>query len=311
MTGPRPAQRNRSDALDAQGEVVRSCELSSPTPRQSMARGALRAASWASRRSCLEAGPSHAHVSWYRELSSGYGRSALMCLDPRGDLWSATTGNARVASGPSSARDRAPSYAPDVGEYAVQQVDADELDLVRRLFGGDRATRHCWCTAFCSTTWQFAAGWYGGGNRRRFEELAGSGQAPMGVLAVTKGEPVGWCACGPRTRYLAAMAGRSGLLAERPRREDQDVWLVACIFVRPDHRGSGVPGHLVRGAVSLARDHGASAVEAWPLAGGVRRPGSLHVGREGAFARLGFRCIQRPTAERAIMRLDLGDERTS
>jgi hypothetical protein len=36
MTGPRPAQRNRSDALDAQGEVVRSCELSSPTPRQSM-----------------------------------------------------------------------------------------------------------------------------------------------------------------------------------------------------------------------------------------------------------------------------------
>jgi hypothetical protein len=32
------------------------------------------------------------------------------------------------------------------------------------------------------------------------------------------------------------------------------------------------------------------------------------VGREGAFARFGFRCIQRPNAERAIMRLDLTEE---
>lgn len=196
-----------------------------------------------------------------------------------------------------------------VHRYEVQQVGAPQLDLVRQLFGVERVTRRCWCMAFCSTGWRFAAGWYGGGNRRRFEELAANGQAPMGVLAVADGEPVGWCACGPRTRYVTAIAGRSGLLAQRPRSEDQHVWLVACIVVRPDHRGSGVVGPLVRGAVSLARRNGASAIEAWPLAFGVRSPGNLHVGREGVFARFGFRCIQRPNAERAIMRVDLTDAR--
>jgi len=187
----------------------------------------------------------------------------------------------------------------------IARVDADHLDLARRFFSVQRSTRHCWCTAFCSTGRQFAAGWYGGGNRRRFEALAGTERDPMGLLALRGGEPVGWCACGPRSRYLAAIAGRSGLLAARPREEDQHVWLVACIVVRPDHRGSDVVGTLVRAAVSQARESGASAIEAWPLAVGVRRPGELHVGREGVFARSGFRCAQRPNAERAIMRFDL------
>ena len=73
----------------------------------------------------------------------------------------------------------------------------------------------------------------------------------------------------------------------------------------------GPPPVATWGAVSLARGNGASAIEAWPLAVGVRRSGNLHVGREGAFARFGFRCIQRPNAERAIMRLDLTEESMS
>lgn len=197
-------------------------------------------------------------------------------------------------------------FAP-VPAYEIQRVDADQLDLARRFFSVERATRHCWCTSFCSTRWRFAAGWYGGGNRRRFEAMAGSERDPMGLLAMSDGEPVGWCACGPRSRYLPAIAGRAGLLAGRPRDEDQHVWLVACIVVRPDQRGSGVVPALIRAAVSHARESGASAIEAWPLAVGVRRPGDLHVGREGVFARLGFRCVQRPNAERAIMRFDLPD----
>jgi GNAT superfamily N-acetyltransferase len=196
-------------------------------------------------------------------------------------------------------------YAPVVGEVDVHAVGPDQLDAVRALFDGERATRHCWCMAFCGSGWQFAAGWYGGGNRRRFEALTVTSRSAMGVLASVGGEPVGWCACGPRSRYSAAIKGRSSLLAGRPREEDEDVWLVACIFVDSRHRGLGVAIPLLRAAVSLAQDEGASAIEAWPLAAGVRRLEYDHVGRERVFARLGFRCIQRPTAERAIMRLEL------
>jgi GNAT superfamily N-acetyltransferase len=195
-----------------------------------------------------------------------------------------------------------------VGEVDVQAVVPDQLDLVRILFDRERATRHCWCMAFCESGWRFAAGWYGGGNRRQFEAMAVTSHSPMGVLASVRGQPAGWCACGPRSRYTAAIKGRSGLLAGRPRHEDEDVWLVACIFVDSRHRGQGVAIPLLRAAVALAREEGASAIEAWPLAAGVQRLGYEHVGRERVFARLGFRCIQRPSADRAIMRLELIDE---
>ena len=206
--------------------------------------------------------------------------------------------------------DRSVRIVSSVAEYEIQGVGSDQLAEVRELFGLSRSTRHCWCMAFCATRWQFATGWYGGGNQRRFEAMARSEQVPVGVLSVSDGTPVGWCACGPRARYTAALGARSHALAGRPRDEDRHVWLIACTVVRPDWRGAGVVTSLLQGAVSLARTAGASAVEAWPLARGFTRPGQAHVGRESVFARLGFKCIERPSVERVIMRLELSDPRT-
>ena len=159
--------------------------------------------------------------------------------------------------------------------------------------------------AFCSTSRQFATGWYGGGNRRRFETLGRTGPDPLGVVATSGGEPAGWCACGPRARYTVALSGRSSLLAERPRADDEDVWLIPCMIVRPGENAVGLAVPLLRGAVELARDAGATAIEAWPLARGVRRAADLHVGRQGMFARLGFSLVEQPTPDRVIMRRQL------
>lgn len=111
-------------------------------------------------------------------------------------------------------------------EIEVRPVGAGDVGELRALFAGDRSTRHCWCTAFYTTGRQFTAGWFGGGNRRRFAEVAATGRDPMGVLALLGGVPVGWCACGPRSRYTVAIDGRSGLLRTRPRDEDDRVWLI-------------------------------------------------------------------------------------
>jgi hypothetical protein len=159
--------------------------------------------------------------------------------------------------------------------------------------------------AFCSTSAQFALGWYGGGNRRRFDAMAVTEQDPLGIVALRDGDPVGWCACGPRARYTTALAGRSRHLTHRAREEDHDVWLIACLFVPPAAEGSGVVVPLLGAAIALARAAGAAAVEAWPLASSVRRPAAAHVGRQGVFARLGFTCVARPLPDRAIMRLEL------
>jgi GNAT superfamily N-acetyltransferase len=161
--------------------------------------------------------------------------------------------------------------------------------------------------AFCSTTGQFATGWLTGGNRRRFETAAVNGDAPMGLLAFISGEPIGWCALGPRSRYTVAEAGRSKLLRDRDRDEDEVVWLLPCLFVRPDHRSQGVTHALVRAAIELARGHSALAIEGWPITGSERRSADAYVGRQKLFDDLGFRCLRNPAPERAIMRLELNE----
>lgn len=186
----------------------------------------------------------------------------------------------------------------------ARPVGPDEVGDLGQLFASERTTRHCWCMSFCTRRAQFAAGWFGGGNRRRFEAMA-SGDTFMGVLALIDGIPVGWGACGPRSRYLDASPSRHPLLGGRPRGEDDTVWLFTCLFVHSEHRAQGVSHVLIAAAVSLARRQGAVALESWPLSISEPRSADAFVGREQLFAELGFRCVERPVPERSIMRLDL------
>jgi GNAT superfamily N-acetyltransferase len=152
---------------------------------------------------------------------------------------------------------------------------------------------------------QFAAGWFAGGNRRRFERMATTSTTPMGVVASADGSPVGWCACGPRFRYTAALGGRSRLLRGRSREEDHSVWLIACLFVAATHRNQGIAHSLERAAVELARREGALAIEGWPVVAATPRSADAFLGREEVFREVGFDCVDRPTSQRVMMRLDL------
>jgi GNAT superfamily N-acetyltransferase len=102
------------------------------------------------------------------------------------------------------------------------------------------------------------------------------------------------------------MAGSgAALLDDRVLSEDDDVWLLPCLFVRAGHRSRGVTYTLGRAAVELARSSGATAIEGWPTSESGGTSADSFLGREKLFDDLGFRCIARPTSRRAIMRLEL------
>jgi GNAT superfamily N-acetyltransferase len=138
------------------------------------------------------------------------------------------------------------------------------------------------------------------------EALCARPVAP-GVLAYLDGEVVGWAGVAPRAE-LHAFA-RSKLI---PQVDDLPVWTVWCFRVRGGYGGRGVASGLLAGAVAFAREHGAPAVEGYPVDNGGRRVDrtSAFVGTRGMFERAGFTKAAdtdsvRGGIPRVVMRLDL------
>jgi GNAT superfamily N-acetyltransferase len=187
----------------------------------------------------------------------------------------------------------------------VHPLTPRRLAHLADLFGSNGTTTGCYCMYFLLTGRDFEAGWRGG-NRERFESLVRSDSRPTGILAYDRGEPVGWCAVGPRSRY--ARVFRSPLWKERDAGEDDDVWLVPCFFTRRDRRGQGVTRELLLAAVDLAKTHGATAIEGLPRSGYAKvSPADAYLGFEPLFADCGFIATRRPNERRVLMRRELGD----
>jgi GNAT superfamily N-acetyltransferase len=168
-------------------------------------------------------------------------------------------------------------------------------DLVR-LFGPNGADANCWCmwwrmrsTAFDRATPR--------SKREGLRRLVAGGRTP-GLLAYRDGEPVGWVSVAPREEF-----GRLERSPVLKRVDDSPVWSIVCFYVDRRHRGGGVAGALVRGAVEHAARSGAAAVEAYPVDPARRAYASAeaYTGVVPLFEAAGFREVAR-RGSRPIMR---------
>lgn len=176
------------------------------------------------------------------------------------------------------------------------------LAHAEKLFGTSPGTGGCFCMWFIIPVAQYHSGG-GAANRRLFRELAGRSVQPIGLLAYHKGEVVGWCATGPRSRFVRAL--RVPSYKGRDPDEDESVWLVPCFYVRKDMRRQGVSLALLKGAVALARQHGAAAIEGFPFARGAKLSKESMVGVETVFTECGFEVTRRPSSTRVVVRKNL------
>jgi GNAT superfamily N-acetyltransferase len=187
----------------------------------------------------------------------------------------------------------------------IEPVTSDRLDDLGGLFASDKAADDCWCMWFIIPVKAFhAAGREG--NRASLQALAAASPQPLGLLAYRNGEPVGWCAVGPRARYARAL--KTPTYAGAPAEPDATIWFVPCFFVRASVRDSGVSRALLQAAVELARASGATAIEGFPYAGSRRRSGGdAQVGVQSLFEACDFQVIRAPSTNRVVMRRELAE----
>ncbi|HEY6133603.1 MAG TPA: GNAT family N-acetyltransferase, partial [Rubrivivax sp.] len=157
---------------------------------------------------------------------------------------------------------------------------------LERLFATDPSAHACWCMWFIGSVKDFhLAG--AQGNRAGFEALARQSSEPLGLLAYEDGEPVAWCAVGPKQRFARAV--RTPTLKGHVAAVVEPTWFVPCFFVRRDRRRAGITRAMLAHATALAATHGAGLVEGFPFASGRSHSGGdRQVGSEGVFAECGF-----------------------
>ena len=166
------------------------------------------------------------------------------------------------------------------------------------LFDANTVTRSCNCMWFRQTGREHAKNG-AAGNRRAFEKVVRTADAPPGVIAYVGGRPAGWCAVAPRAAYPRLQ--RSPALKPV---DDEPAWSITCFFIASEARGLGIARLLLDAAVGLATAHGARIVEGYPVdpaAGPVSVDGAFH-GLLPWFVGAGFVEAARRRPARPIMR---------
>lgn len=184
----------------------------------------------------------------------------------------------------------------------VEPVEPRHLRDLDALFATDETANRCWCAWYVVSVKDFHAVGRPG-NRSLLINTIHDYPLPIGLLAFKDETPVGWCATGPRSRFYRAV--KTPTLKARTG-DDDSIWLVPCFYVAPDHRGQQVATNLLTAATEVAFQHGATAIEGFPLAGSKTRSSGANfsTGNEDLFAACGFEVDHRPSNNRVVMRIE-------
>jgi GNAT superfamily N-acetyltransferase len=189
-------------------------------------------------------------------------------------------------------------------QIEIHPLTAARWDDLAALFGKSGAFSGCWCMYWRLPSKAFSAS-SGQQNRAALQALAAQERSP-GLLAYADEVAVGWVAVGPRPDF--ARLERSRVIKPV---DATPVWCIVCFFVHRKYRGMGVAQALLRAAVQFAAEHGAQAVEGYPIETEAERVGdwAAYTGTVDMFRDAGFRELAATEAasggkRRVIMRYD-------
>ena len=179
----------------------------------------------------------------------------------------------------------------------VEPLSPQNWSALEDLFGPGGASSGCWCMwpRIGRSYWTRSHE----ENRRELHHLAGTTPSP-GLLAFDGEVAVGWCQVAPR-EDMAWIVSRKQFTSD-----DTPAWAIGCFFVRRAYRNQGVAGALTEEAIRYAREHGASALEGYPVDLDVPdHTRNTFQGVASTFARHGFVEVARHKFDRPVMRRNL------
>ena len=186
-------------------------------------------------------------------------------------------------------------------EIIVKPVSEALFDDVQTVFGTKGQPARCQCQGY-------RMGWYAihsddvPGRRELLRDQVAEGH---GLVAYLDAEPVGWCSVAPRSDY--GYLRKTTWNGRTEDKNDAGIWAVTCFVTRVGFRHQGVSRALAAATVDLAREHGARAVEAYPMKPAPGKEvtwGEMHVGALSAFLAAGFRIVHTPSLRRAVVRYE-------
>jgi len=188
----------------------------------------------------------------------------------------------------------------------VVPLTAERFQDLAALFNEGGDPKWCWCMYFRTRglDWSNSTS---ASNRNGLEALAARPDLAPGLVGYRDGLVVGWVSLAPREDYRRLEASK--VLA---RVDATPVWSIVCFVVSKKARGQGVASAMLAAAIDYARDHGATTLEAYPVAAtrGRVSPANAFHGVQSMYKKAGFTVIETrqwnmTSPVRPIMRLSL------
>lgn len=159
------------------------------------------------------------------------------------------------------------------------------------LFQTKGILRNCWCMAWRLTREELQHN--NPASRKAFIKQRIESDIPVGLLAYADNNPAAWCSIAPRETYQR-LGGVEGL---------ENVWSIACFYVKNEYRRQHITIRLINEAIKYAKHNGAEYVEAYPV--DPDSPSYRHMGFKSTFERMGFEFKQMAGTRRHVMILKL------
>ena len=154
-------------------------------------------------------------------------------------------------------------------KYVTRELSKKTWPDFVKLFSQGGGWDFCCCMHFqrpCSlpkSEWLKTRRERGVRNRKQKRELVEKGCA-HGILVYANGEPVGWCAYGPKEEFPRIDDTRK-YRELAPKADTETLWRIPCFVAHEKYRRRGVASAALNAALKAIRKRGGGLVEGYPI----------------------------------------------